>query len=94
MKLHTDVLAHQPLQHSAHVADDFVKFQGLRLHHLLAAEGQQLPGQVGRALCGGGDLFQGVDPFLAPVLAFVQEHAGVTEDDAEDIVKVMGHPGG
>ena len=94
MKLHTNVLAHQPLQHSADVADDFVEFQRLRLHDLLSAEGQQLPGQVGGALRGGGDLFQAFDPFLTQTFALVQEHARVTLDDAEDIVKVMGHTGG
>ena len=89
VKLHGDVLADQALQHSAHVADDFVEVQGLRLHHLFAAESQQLAGQMRGALRGGGDLFQGFH-LLGPAVLDIQEHARVALDDAEDIVEVVG----
>ena len=92
MELHGDVLAHQSLQHSAHGADDFVEFERLGLHDLLSAEGQQLAGQVRGALCGGAHLFETFGALGAQLLGF-QEHGRVTQDDAEDVVEVMGHPG-
>jgi len=84
-------LRHQPLQHSADVADYLVKLERLGLHHLLAAEGQQLPGQVCGPLCRSGNLFECVRRFLAHVL-IVLEHGRITQNDAEDVVEVVATP--
>ena len=56
--LQVDVLADDPLEHLGQVRDHFVQHQRLGLHDLLAAEGEQLAGQVGRAFGGGRDLLQ------------------------------------
>ena len=45
-----DVLADQAPQHLLHVGHDGVQVEDARLQHLLAAEGQELAGQVGGAL--------------------------------------------
>ena len=54
-KLH--VLANQPAQHLLDIGDDDVEIQNFRLQNLLAAEGQKLASQGGRALRrrGGSD---------------------------------------
>ena len=51
---HLDVLADQPLQQLDHVAEQRVEADDLGPQHLLAAEGQQLAGEVGGALARRG----------------------------------------
>ena len=47
-----DVLANQPREHRLQVQDREVQVHFLRQEHLLAAVGEQLLGQRGRALAG------------------------------------------
>ena len=51
-----DVLADQPPQHLLDLGHDRVQVQDPGLQHLLAAEGQELAGEPGRALGGLRDL--------------------------------------
>ena len=53
-----DVLAEDALEASSRTLGDLVQVQRHGLQHLFAAEGQELPGQRGRALGGLLDLRQ------------------------------------
>jgi hypothetical protein len=44
-----DVFAGQPPQQFDHVGDDVAEVEGFGLHHLAAAEGEELRGQMRRA---------------------------------------------
>ena len=52
-----DVLADHAAQHLCQILHNRVQVHRLRLHHLLAAERQQLPGERGGALGGLDNLF-------------------------------------
>jgi hypothetical protein len=55
---HLDILPHQPLQHRSHLCHYSVNIQTAWFEDLLAAEGQQLPGQSFGAFPSFVDLFQ------------------------------------
>ena len=59
MELQRDVLTQNAPQHLGHVADHFVHVQLPRLHHLPAAERQELPGKTGGPFGGLADLLGG-----------------------------------
>ena len=55
-KLQLDIFSDQARQHFVDFFDDRVQIEQLQALHLLAPEGQQLPGQVGGAAGGFLDL--------------------------------------
>ena len=57
-ELQVNVLADDAFEHLGQVADRLRQVERLGLHDLLAAKGEQLPGQAGRAVGGGDDLFE------------------------------------
>ena len=89
-----DVLADQSPQHVVHLRDDGVEVEDPRLEHLLPAEGEELAGE------GGGALRRLED--LAPPSAAArssrdqapQDDVAVADDDAEDVVEVVGDAAG
>ena len=56
--LQRDLLSQEAVQHLCDIANNFVQVEDFRLHHLPAAEGQQLPGQIRRAPGRAGNLLQ------------------------------------
>ena len=66
------------------------KSSGLTLHLFLAAEGEQLAGQVGGPFARRKNLFQLLFHFGADVLAF--HHKGrVAHDHGKDVVEIVRH---
>ena len=88
-----DVLADQPSQHLVRVAHDLVQVDDARLEHLLAAEGEELPRQVGRAMRGLVDLGQ-----LHPRRVLRLQPSGgelrVAQDGRQQVVEVVGDAAG
>ena len=56
--LQRNLLSQEAVQHLCDVANDFIQIEDFRLHHLSAAEGQQLPRQIRRAPGRAGNLLQ------------------------------------
>src|SRR6185369_12690218 len=86
-----DVLADYPPDHVVDVGDDRVEIYQSRFEHLFAAEGQKLPGQVGRASSRFPDF---LDLFVKR-LSFTQTRASelaVAYDRSEQIVEVVSDP--
>ena len=85
-----DVLAEDPPEHLLDPGGDLVQVQRHGLQHLLAAEGQELPGQRRRALAGLLHLQQIVLERVALAHA-VQREPGVAQDHGEQVVEVVRH---
>ena len=83
------ILANQAPQEVAHVADQFVQVQHPGLQDLLAAEGQQLPGEHGGAIGGFLNLFQLFVLDLGQTLNVFQQLA-VADDHCQYVVEVVG----
>ena len=90
---HRDVLAEQPLEHRQHGADLLVHVQALRGQELLAAEGQELPRDVGRAVRGALD-----DLDLAPARVvgaqLAHEHDAPARNHGDEVVEVVSDTAG
>ena len=83
-----DVLSHQPLQHGPHVLHHAVDVQLARFKDLLAAEGQQLPGQSRGALPGLLDLLDAVANLICrPQVG--EQHVAVAVDHRQQVVEVV-----
>ncbi len=83
-----DVLADQPAQHRLHGGHHRVQVEHLGLQHLLAAEGQELPGERGGAVRGRAhERGVAVDRVLRPQPR--QDHLGAPRDDGEQVVEVV-----
>ena len=93
-QLDHDVLADQPGQHSRDVADQIVEIEALGLEHLLAAEGEQLAGQLRGSVGGLADVAEALADrrVVAEPEPLELEHAQIAgaEDDREDVVEVVG----
>ena len=90
---HLDVLADQPLQQLHHVAEQGVEADHLGPQHLLAAEGQELAGEVGGALAGAANLGDELAVGIGRVEA-VERHLAEPDDGGEQVVEVVGHAAG
>ena len=89
-----DVFAQAAPQHLRHALDDLVQVEQLDLHELLAAEREQLPGEVRGALRGDRHL---VERFLGRVgqaFGSPDDQLRVALDDGEDVVEIMRDAGG
>jgi len=88
-----DVLADQPPQHGLHPAGDVAEIDDSRAQHLASAEGEELPGEPGRALGSLGN-------FLDPGTGWIRDRElskqqmGMADDRGEEIVEVVGDPAG
>ncbi len=87
-ELDVEMLADQPAQHAGHVRDQHVDIEVRRVHHLLAAEGQQLLRQPGGAPGRLDDLAEIRHVLLAERLVPGDE-LGETENDGQQVVEVM-----
>ena len=93
LELHLNVLAEDAVKHLGHVDNDFIQVQIACLHRLLAAEEEQLTGEVGGPL--GGFLDFAGDGLGARGKAFVERHhPGLHHDDGENVVEVVGNAAG
>ena len=88
-----NVFAEEAMQHLGQVAQHRVQVQHLGLHDLFAAEHEQLPGQAGGAPGRTGDLVERLSQTLIARTA-ADQPVRVALDDREDVVEVVGHPGG
>jgi len=93
IQLQGDVFPEDAPQHLGHVADHFIHIQLPRLHHLPAAERQQLAGQ------GGGPLRSLADLLRRPRVnggqpAVRHQQRGMAVNDRKDIVEIVGHAAG
>ncbi len=86
--LELDVLADEAVQHLVQRLDDLVEAQHLRLEHLLAAEGEQLPGERRRPQRGRLDL---LDVGALGVLGaeVLEQQVAVAGDGREEVVEVV-----
>ena len=71
-----------------------VQIDRLRMHHLLAAERQQLAGQVGGSFRCGADLIEASGNVAGESHGVDASQVGVSTNDSQEIVKVMGNPAG
>ena len=88
-----DVLADEAAQHRLHAADDLVQVDDARLHHLLPAEGEELPGE------GGGPVRRLLDQLdVAAERALgrelEQEELAPARDHGQEVVEVVGDAAG
>ena len=93
LDLEADVLADQPAQHRRHLADHPVEGHHPRLQHLLAAVGEELAGQRGRALAGALDLLDVGAPLVLRRHA-VAEQLALEGDGRQQVVERMGDAAG
>ena len=88
-----DVFADQPVQHLLGLGDDRVEVDDARLHHLAAAEGQQLIGQGARPIGGFENLF-GIAAQRVQGGELIENHPVVAGDYGEHVVEVVRHATG
>jgi hypothetical protein len=94
LRVEHDVLAQERTQQVEQVGDHEVEVEHLGLHHLLAAEGEQLARE--RAGPGGGlqnfrDLGLGGGRLFGQI---VVENLAITADGGEQVVEVVRHAAG
>jgi hypothetical protein len=87
-----NVLAYDSLEHFAEIHHNLVKIDGLRVHHLLPAERQQLPGQIRRPIRSLADLIQAPGHLAGHPDGVHAPQIRVAANDREKIIKVMGNP--
>ena len=85
-----DLLAHEPLQKLAHFTDHVGQLQNYGAQRLLAAEGEQLPGEAGRPVRIGLDLLDVI--VIAVARRMTQQHEiAVTDNGRQHIVEIVCH---
>src|SRR5712692_4025011 len=75
-------------EHLVHSGDDLVQVHDGRREHLLPAEREELPGQLGGALAGPPDLLD-VRAHLAVRRQVRDQHGAVAQNDGEQVVEVV-----
>ena len=88
-----DVFANQPPQHVAHVGDQRIQIDDRRLHHLLAAECEQLSGQAGSALGRLHDLRNLVAHGFRQIRLLL-EQVRIAQHGCQQVVEVVRHAPG
>ena len=88
-----DGLAEHALEHLGQVADHRAQVERLGLHHVLAAEHEQLAGQAGGAFGGEVDRLGAIEQ-LGRQVGLGQHHPGVALDDREHVVEIVRDAGG
>ena len=78
-----NLLCDRRFKHFAQVLDQVIDAQGMGLDHLLAAEGQELPRQVGRAIGRRSDVAQTIRDRLRKLRALQFRQIGVPADDGQ-----------
>src|SRR5216684_9227718 len=90
MRDESNILADQTVKQLSQVTDDAVQIQHFRLQHLLAAEGQELPGQVSSAVGGLLDLHRLAVERISGFELFQHDFA-IAEDDTKQVVEVVSY---
>ena len=85
-----DVFSDQRPEQTLHVGNNGVDIHHFEFEQLLAAEGQQLPRQGGRAISSLLDGLYFRQQRIALVEIF-EQHLGVTADDHQKIIEVVRH---
>src|SRR5205807_10383235 len=83
-----NVLADQFQEQRLEVEDDLVEVDPLRLHHLLATEGEELPRQGGGPIRGTLDLVDVLPAGIAQVEA-VEQQIRVAEDGGQHVIEIV-----
>ena len=83
-----DVLAEQAREQADRVGDGAVEVERRELLHLAAAEGEELPRQLGRAVAGVRDLVE-VRAQLVVAADALERERGVAADRGEQVVEVV-----
>ena len=81
-------VAEHAAEHLRGAGQRFVQIDGPGKHRLPAAEGEQLPREIGGALRGRGDAFDILRGRGRQVL-LPEEQLGVALDDGEDVVEIV-----
>ena len=89
-QLEFDILADQAAEHFFGAGDDVVDIDHGGLHHLAAAEGQQLAGDGSGAVGGFKGFFKVAAQFGAS-RQVIQNHPAIAADDGQHVVEVVGH---
>ena len=87
-----DVFADDRLSILVRFCNHIIEHQRLGLHHLFAAEDEQLPGEVGGAFGGADDVLQAFIGCRRELVHVHQQQFGVATDDGEHVVEVVRHP--
>ena len=85
-----DVLTDEAAQHFLHVLNHVVEADDFRLHHLLAAEREELPSERRGALSGLRNLLHAIAPRIVWTER-VQDNFVVAGDDGEQVVEIVRH---
>src|SRR5208283_5593639 len=83
------IFANHAREHFQVFSDNFVQIENLWREHLLAAEGEELAGERGRALGGAGNFLRGSTESGVRTEA-VEEKFRVAGDHHEQVVEVVG----
>ena len=92
VEMQGNCLTQQAPDHLAHVPDHFPQVQLLDLHDVLAAEDQQLAGQIRRAFGGIKNRLGGVQQARRQG-SLGHQHPRMALDDGEHIVEIVRHSG-
>ena len=85
-----DLLAEHAPEHARVLLDNRVDVHHLGLQNLLAAEGEQVLGQLGGTLAGTADLAQVVADRVLAAVERLQGDVGEAVDDRQEVVEVVG----
>ena len=88
-----DVLADQALEDGLETLHELVQVEDARLQHLLAAQGQELPGERGCAIRRVRDQVD-IAPLRILGGELHEQEGGPARDDGQEIVEVVGHAAG
>ncbi len=85
-----DVLADEALEDGLETLHELVQVESARLQHLLAAQGQELPGERGCAIRRLRDQLD-IAPLRIAGGEVHEQEGGPARDDGQEIVEVVGH---
>ena len=94
-KAHHDlhIFADEALEHRPHAGDDRVEIEQRRLDDLLAAEGQQLAGELGGALAGFPNRRDVRPPGIVRV-EILEQQLAIPQHHGEQVVEIVGDASG
>ena len=78
------------MEHLVQALEHVVQIENLRLEHLLTAEHQELPGEIGGTQRRVLDLLH-VAAHRLVWFQVLEQHLSETENDRENVVEVVGH---
>ena len=94
-QIHHDlhIFADEPLEHRPHAGDHGVEIEQRRLDDLLAAEGEQLAGELGGPLTSPPNRRDVRPPWIA-LVEILQQQLAIPQHDGQQIIEIVGHASG